>query len=257
MRHVWLWVPVMVAALTGGCDRLFGVDVVSLEKDAPLPLDAPPGLPKFLRADHINPGGGARSVIASISAVEVNDLIVVAVCSSTTQDLITLTDSSNNIYTSSSKTTGTMRQADIYYAIAKATVSDFYVRVDFTVMVTAPDIRIAEYQNIRLANSLDQARGDSAADQAGIGSGSRTTTTGPLAVTNAPALLVFTDCTQTYTIDPLDPNYTIRVRTSPDGNELTDRVVSEAGTYDATVVTYGDTGGLVTNLAAFVGIAAP
>jgi len=109
--------------------------------------------------------------------------------------------------------------------IAVAAAGGNTVTVTFTVAAAYPDIRIAEYSGLDTVNPLDVS--------VGTQGNSATSDSGPVTTTNVNDLLVGANLVQTVT-SAAGTGYTSRVITSPDADILEDRVVTVAGSYNAT-----------------------
>src|SRR5215831_16432891 len=118
----------------------------------------------------------------------------------------------------------------IYYAanIAAAAANANTVTVTFNAGASLPDIRIAEYQGVAVANPIDVTA-------AATGTGSLSDS-GSVPTTNANDLLVGANIVQKHTT-AAGTSYTARVITSPDGDILEDRVVTAIGSYNASAPT--------------------
>ncbi len=121
---------------------------------------------------------------------------------------------------------GTATQA-IYYAknIAAATAGANSVTVTFTTGAVYPDVRIAEYSGLDPTNPLEISTGSQG--------NSATSNSGLITTTNLNDLVVGANLVQTFTSGP-GAGFTNRIITNPDGDILEDRVVSAAGSYNAT-----------------------
>ena len=135
------------------------------------------------------------------------------------------------------------RSQAVYYAtnISGSTAGTNTVTVTFTVAARSPDIRILEYSGIDTSNPVDGTA-------AGTGT-SATSSTATLTTTAATALLVAGNDIQTLTAGP-GPGFTRRLLTAPNGDIAEDRVVTAAGTYNATAPLNGS-GAWVMQLVAF------
>ncbi len=165
------------------------------------------------------------------SAQTAGDLNVVAVgWNDTSATVSSVVDSAGNTYQVAvpmAQGSG-LRQA-IYYAKNIAAATDT-VTVTFSQAATYPDIRIAEYKNVDIANPFDV--GASASGSAATAnSGSATTTA-------ASELLVGAGMTAG-AFSGAGSGYTNRMITNPDADILEDRVVASAGSYSATAPVNG------------------
>jgi len=147
----------------------------------------------------------------------------------TTANILSVTDTSNNSYMLAAGPT-TQAQAGtqaMYYAanIAGANPGSNTVTVTFDAAVPYPDVRIAEYGGIDPVNSVDAG-----AEATGTGT---TSDSGSATTTSAKTLLVGANYVTTRTT-AAGAGYTERMITSPNGSILEDRVVTSAGSYNAT-----------------------
>jgi hypothetical protein len=203
--------------------------------------------PAFVQVNSAVPQTPQTTVtVQYASAQSAGDLNVVAVgWSDTTAHVLTVTDTKGNAYaiavgpTSSS---GSGTQA-LYYAqnIQAAAANGNAVTVTFDSAATYPDIRIAEYKGIAVANALDVAVGATGS--------SGTASSGTVATTNASDLLIGASYVKTLTTGA-GSSFTKRVITSPDGDLLEDRNVTAVGSYSATAPV-SPTGSWVMHLVAF------
>jgi hypothetical protein len=155
--------------------------------------------------------------------------VVVVGWNDSTAKVSSVVDSRGNVYALAAVPvvqSGTASQA-IYYAknIAAAAAGGNTVTVTFTVAAAYPDIRIAEYSGLDTVNPLDAS--------AGAQGNSGTSDSGAVTTTNANDLLVGANLVQTTTTGP-GTGFTNRIITSPDADILEDRVVTVAGSYNAT-----------------------
>ena len=127
---------------------------------------------------------------------------------------------------------GTATQA-IYYAknILAAPATGNTITVAFSTVAKYPDLRIAEYSGIDPTNPVDVV---AAAQGTGTLANSGSVTT-----TYANDLLVGADLVQDQTLGS-GAGYTSRVLTSPDGDILEDKIVTTAGSYNATAQLNGN-----------------
>ncbi len=248
MATVRLWLP-LVAALSGGCDRLFGVDTIGGTSD-----------PVFVRADHLSLADGHKQqhVTATLSQADAGDLMVVAICSIAENPIMRVTDVNGTSYANSSgaATVVSGLQSDVYFALITKSVSGFSVGIDFANDgASNPDVRLLEYQNALVPTSASSSTG--VPDLTSGGSGDSRTLDVSVAVSAVPSLVLFTDCVRTYTIAPFDPQFQMRVQTSPNGDTASDLVARTAGPITGTVVADGATGGILASLHVFAGVTAP
>ena len=140
-----------------------------------------------------------------------------------------VTDKSGNAYTRAvgpTVITGVASQS-IYFAknIVAAAAGANIVTVTFASAAVYPDIRILEYSGADLANPVDVTA-------AGTGTASPSSA-GPLTTTNATDLLFAANLVLTRTTGP-GTGFTSRLLTKPDGDIAEDRMVTAAGSYNAT-----------------------
>jgi regulation of enolase protein 1 (concanavalin A-like superfamily) len=172
---------------------------------------------------------------AAQTAADLN--VVVIGWNDAVSHVVSVQDTTGNVYAPAAAPTvqtGVQTQV-IYYAanIAAAAAGANTVTVTFDRAAEFPDVRIAEYRGIATTNPVDGAVGAS-------GTGS-TSNSGALTTSNASDLLVGADYVQSGT-NAAGTNYTSRMITSPDGNILEDRIVTAAGSYNATASLSGSTG---------------
>jgi hypothetical protein len=115
------------------------------------------------------------------------------------------------------------------------------VTVTFSQAAAYPDIRVLEYQGIDPNNPVDLVKFN-----AGTGG---TSSSGSGTTTSANDLLVAGNIVQQSTIAP-EANFKARQLTIPDGDIAEDRVVTAAGSYNATASLFG-AGGWVMQMVAF------
>jgi hypothetical protein len=185
----------------------------------------------FVQAASAVPQSSPTSVAVTYAQAQAagNFNVVVVGWNASAGAVQSVTDSKGNAYTRAigpTVFTGFATQS-IYYAanIAAATAGANIVTVTFSVAAPFPDIRIAEYRGIATSNPVDGAV---------AAQGSNTSTSsGPLATTNANDLLIGANIVQTGTT-AAGASFTSRVITVPDGDILEDQIVAVTGTYTAT-----------------------
>jgi IPT/TIG domain/Galactose oxidase, central domain len=205
----------------------------------------------FIVQPFVQSNFGAETFTTSASSVAVpyaapqtaGDLNVVAVGYDGDQgsEVTSVTDTLGNVYTGVTTSTvnfyppvksSSAKFTVLYYApnIRSATAGQNIVTVKFSVSVSAPDIRIAEYAGVSTTSPLDVAAtgvGD------GFLNGGLLIDSGPATTTNAFDLLIGADAG--------NPDYapgnlfTNRVTADPIEGTLEDRLVTATGTYHATV----------------------
>jgi hypothetical protein len=204
----------------------------------------------FVQRNYATPQSPTASVSVPFAAAQTagNLNVVVIGWSDSTNTLQSVTDSRGNVYVSAvGPTMISGLTQSIYYAknIGAAGAGANSVTVTFSGAASYPDVRIAEYQGIDTVNPFDAALGASGT--------STTSDSGALTTKTTNELLVGAN-TVTNTTMAAGPGYTSRVITSPDGDILEDRVVSAAGTYNATATLSG--GSWVMQAVAFRGAVA-
>jgi hypothetical protein len=124
-------------------------------------------------------------------------------------------------------TRGTNLSQSIYYAknIASATANGNAVTVRFSAAAAFPDVRILEYSGLNPTSPLDVTA-------AAVGN-SATSSSGTATTTSASELLVGANMVFTSTTGA-GAGFTNRMITRPDGDIAEDRIVSTAGSYQAT-----------------------
>jgi IPT/TIG domain/FG-GAP-like repeat len=199
----------------------------------------------FVQQAYAVPASGTTVTVTLPSAQTAGNLNVVVVgWNDTTRTVQSVTDSKGNVYTRAVGPTvlsGSLSQS-IYYAknIAAAAAAGNTVTVTFSGAATYPDIRVAEYRGLDPVNPYDGGVGASGS--------ALTSDSGSLTTTSASGLLVGANTVTAHVTAP-GSGYTSRVITSPDGDILEDRVVTLAGSYNATAPVSG--GSWVMQIAAF------
>jgi fibronectin type 3 domain-containing protein len=164
------------------------------------------------------------------SAQAAGDLNVVVVgWNNSTATVSAVTDTSNNTYALAAGPTvitGVAAQS-IYYAknIVAAAAGANKVTVKFATAAAYPDIRILEYSGADTANPVDIT-------SASTGNNS-TSASASVSTTNATDLIFGANMVQTST-SGAGTGFTRRLLTSPDGDIAEDRMVTSAGSYNAT-----------------------
>lgn len=200
--------------------------------------------PAFVQAKAATPQTPQTSVAVAFNAAQVagNLNVVVVGWLSSTSTVLSVTDTSGNVYQLAAGPTvsaGNATQA-IYYAAGIAAGTNT-VTVSFSTAATFPDVRVAEYSGIAIANPVDVAT-------SATGS-SATSSSGVLTTTNASDLLVSGNIVETWTAGP-GSGFTQRLLTDPNSDILQDRIVTTAGSYTATAP-MGQSGYWIMQLVAF------
>ena len=195
-------------------------------------IGALPATGGFVQGNYASPQGDFPSVTVPFTAPQVAGDLNVAVVgwNDSTATIIDVRDTMNNSYLPAVGPTvrsGFGSQA-IYYAksIVSAAANANSVTVTFTgVGAHHPDIRIAEYNGLDPASPLD-------AIAAGQGDGINTDSGLSAATTQPTELIVGANLVKTITTGP-GPGFINRMITVPDGDILEDKVVTVAGSYNA------------------------
>lgn len=156
--------------------------------------------------------------------------VVVAGWNDSTATISSVTDSRGNQYSIAAAPVvqaGTASQA-IYYAknIIGAAAGANTVTITFSAAANFPDIRIAEYSGLDPVNPLDVS--------AGAQGNSATSDSGPVTTTNPNDLLIGANTVQASTVGA-GAGFISRLIT-PDGDILEDRIVTVAGSNNATAI---------------------
>jgi hypothetical protein len=200
----------------------------------------------FVQRNYAAPQSPTATVAVPYTAAQsAGNLNVVAVgWNDSTRTVQSVKDSSGNVYLRAVGPTvlsGQLSQS-IYYAanIGSAAAGANTVTVTFSGAAVFPDVRIAEYRGLDPASPFD----------GGIGAMGTSTTSdsGALTTTGANELLVGANMVTNVT-SAAGTGYTSRVITSPDGDIFEDRVVTAAGSYNATAPVSG--GSWVIQIVAF------
>jgi PKD repeat protein len=200
----------------------------------------------FVQLNYAIPQTHQATVPVTLSQAQTagNLNVVVVGWNDASASVTSVTDSKGNTYTRAVGPTvlpGTITQS-IYYAknIAGAAAGSNTVTVKFSVPARFVDVRVVEYSGLDKTSPVDNVA-------YGLGSGSMSTT-GPV-TTSQPKTLLFSANTVTmWTLDS-GVGYTTRIITSPNGDIVEDRVVTSAGTYNATAPVNG--GSWVIQMVAF------
>jgi hypothetical protein len=189
------------------------------------------GTIKFVQGNYKAPQSTPTSVVVPYTAAQsVGNLNVVVVgWNDATMTVSSVTDTKGNIYTLAVGPTvqpAGLSQS-IYYAnnITSAAANGNSVTVVFSGGAAFPDVRVLEYSGLSATNPLDVTT-------AAIGNSS-TSSSGPATTTSANELLVAANMVFTNTTGP-GAGFTSRMITNPDGDIAEDRIVTAAGSYQAT-----------------------
>ena len=190
-----------------------------------------PVTPTFKQTNNAVPQTPVSTVNVTFTAAQsAGSLNVVAIgWFDTTSQVLSVTDNRGNNYQRAAGPT-TQAQAgtqSIYYApsIVAAPAGGTTITVTFNAAVNYPDVRIAEYSGIDPLNPVDVS-------VSGTGTGT-TSNSGTVTTTNPNDLLVGANYVTTHSTGP-GTSFTQRVITEPDGSILEDRIVTTAGSYNAT-----------------------
>ncbi len=185
----------------------------------------------FVQVNSAVPRTPQTTVSVTYTAAQVaGDTNVVAVgWSDSTSSVVSVTDTAKNQYTLAigpTRISGVHSQS-IYVAnnVAAAAANANTVTITFTAAARFPDIRILAYRGLDTASPVEAVAG-------ATGSGT-TANSGSLVTANANDLLFGADSVSSVT-QSAGTGFTSRVITSPDGNIAEDRIVTAAGTYNAT-----------------------
>ena len=183
----------------------------------------------YVQGTYTNPASATVENVTYPLAQGNGDLNVVVIgWADTTSTIVSVTDTSTNIYTLAvgpTKLAGVGTQA-IYYAksISPAPAGGNTVTVTFSQSVPYPDLRIAEYGGVSGGSSVDVAVGSTG--------NSAMASSGALTTTSANDILVAGGYVYTFVSGP-GSGFTNRMYT-PDGDDLEDELVPATGTYTAT-----------------------
>ena len=211
----------------------------------------PPPAITFRQRNYAVPQTPQTTVAVTYTAAQTagNLNVVVIGWNNATSQVLTVSDTQGNPYLRvAGPTVQPGIQSQVIYAaasIAAAAANANTVTVTFNAAVSYPDVRIAEYSGIDPVSPLDAATGAS-----GTGNLSNS---GAVTTTSASALVLGANYVQTVTTGP-GAGFTSRVITSPNGSILEDRVVTAAGSYNATAPL--SSGGWVMQVVAFRGATA-
>jgi hypothetical protein len=191
----------------------------------------PAQAPRFIQTSYAVPQTPQTSVgVRFAGAQTAGNLNVVAIgWADTATTISSVRDSSGNVYRAAvgpTVQTG-IASAAIFYAanIAAAPANGNVVTVTFSGAARYPDVRIAEYSGVDTANPVD-------ATAAAMGTGAMSDSNA-LRTSHATDLLIAANKVRSATNAP-GAGYTSRVITSPNGHILEDRLVTAAGSYNAT-----------------------
>ena len=203
----------------------------------------PPNGITFVQVNAATPQSSTASVpVAYRSSQTAGDLNVVVVgWNDATSSISSVTDSAGNSYALAvGPTRGTAMTQAIYYAKNIAGGSNT-VTVAFNSAASNPDVRILEYNDVDTTAPLDGT--------AAAAGSSNTANSGSATTSNANDLIVGADTVYTGNLGP-GPAFTARIITSPDSDLAEDRVVTAAGSYNATAP-LSASGNWVMQMAAF------
>jgi len=187
----------------------------------------------FKQVNSATPQTNQTSVGVGFSAAQTagNLNVVVVGWNDITSNVISVTDSSGNVYQAAAPVArgGSISQA-IYFARSITANANNTVTVTFNTAASYVDLRILEYGGIDTVNPLDQTA-------SAVGSSS-TADSGNVTTTAANEL-VFGAGTTTGGFSGAGSGFTTRVITNPDADIAEDRIVSATGTYAATATQSG------------------
>ncbi len=190
----------------------------------------PPPNPVFVQSAFSDPQTPSSTVTATFTKAQTagNLNVIIVGWNDTANAVNAVSDSVGNAYTLAvgpTALTGFLSQA-IYYAknIASASAGNV-VTVKFTGAAAFPDVRILEYAGIDTSIAVDRV--------AAASGSTSVSDSGALQTSNASDLLVAGNMVYTASVAP-GTGFTQRIVTTPDGDSVEDRVVSAAGSYDAT-----------------------
>jgi hypothetical protein len=195
--------------------------------------------PAYVQGNYAVPQTAQTSVQVTYTGTQtVGDLnLVIVGWADTTAQISSVTDTNGNVYRLAVGPAGAngVASESIYYAtnIVAATAGTNAVKVTFSVPATYPDIRILEYSGIDPANPVDAV---AAAEAAAATSSTATVTT------HYPNdLLVAANDVETHALGS-GTGFTLRMITSPDGDEVEDSIVGASGSYTASAPLVGNGG---------------
>jgi galactose oxidase-like protein/chitobiase/beta-hexosaminidase-like protein/Big-like domain-containing protein/Kelch motif protein len=190
-----------------------------------------PAAISFVQQNSAVPQAAQSSVSVIYTAAQVGgDTNIVAVgWSDSTSSAPSVTDTKGNAYTLAvgpTRQTGIHSQV-IYVAktVVAAAASANTVTVLFSAAVAYPDVRILSYRGLDTSSPVEGVAGT-------VGTGT-TPNSGSVTTTNANDLLFGASYVSTR-VTAAGTGFTSRVITSPDGDIAEDRIVTAAGTYNAT-----------------------
>jgi hypothetical protein len=193
-------------------------------------IGAPPPI-AFVQGNYAVPQAPQSTVSVSYAAAQTagNTNIIAIGWSDSTSTITGVTDSKANTYNPAmipTRQTGIQSLA-IYIAsnIGAAPAGSNAASVNFSSAVPYPDVRVLEYSGLASASPLDAVVGAS-------GTGT-TSNSGSLTTINANDLLFAANNVSSLT-NGAGSGFTSRMITSPDGDIAEDRIVTAAGTYNAT-----------------------
>jgi hypothetical protein len=201
--------------------------------------------PKYIQGNYAVPQTPQTSVTVPYSTAQTaGDLNVVVVgWNDSATHVGSLKDSKGNVYQLAvgPTVTGAISQS-IYYAknIAAASAAANVVTVSFSGLASFPDIRILEYSGLDTINPVDTFAG-------AIGNSAASTNV-TLQTTAAADLLLAANTVQSGS--SAGSGFTLRLKTSPDGDMVEDKTATTAGTYSASA-TLISTSGWVMQAVAF------
>jgi phosphodiesterase/alkaline phosphatase D-like protein len=185
----------------------------------------------FVQVNSATPQSSSTSVAVTYTGAQTagNLNVVVVGWNDATALVQSVVDSAGNAYqlaVGPTVSAGAATQS-IYYAanIAAAPANGNKVTVTFSTAAQFADVRIAEYHGIATINPVDAAIGAQGS--------STTSNSGNITTTNANDLLIGANVVQTLTRSA-GTSFTSRVITQPDGDIFEDRIVTAAGSYNAT-----------------------
>jgi hypothetical protein len=199
----------------------------------------------YLQGNYAVPQSAQKTVtVAFTKAQTAGDLNVIVVgWNDSSATVSSVTDASGNSYSLAVGPTvvsGYLSQS-IYYAANIAAAGANSVTVAFSKAAAYPDIRILEYSGANTSNPVDVTA-------AATGS-NKTSTSATATTTNATDLIFGANIVETSTTGP-GSGFTKRLLTSPDGDIAEDKMVTAAGSYDATA-TLSSSGAWIMQMVAF------
>ncbi|HEY7374437.1 MAG TPA: galactose oxidase-like domain-containing protein, partial [Polyangia bacterium] len=190
------------------------------------PVDTSPLL--FVQGNYQVPQAPPQSVtvpfLAPQAAGDLNVVIVGWIDGTSLVDSVT--DTAGNVYQLAigpTVFTGVLSQSIYYAANIKASITNS-VTVTFNQAATYPDVRILQYHGLDANDPLDGVAG---------GSGSSDTSITPMVTTTSAMDLLVTGNDVETGVTAAGLDLTLRMITDPNGDLVADRVVTAAGSYDA------------------------